>query len=222
MNNAELGRQLDEGVERRVHGKPLRPDVDDLFARIERRTTRRTRWGALLLVGMLALGGLAGYALGQDSDTSQAPTVAVLSDGLPDPSAAAPALVPTDVEAARAAVEDAFRQAYTGSLPFAAHTSAIQDGPALEPLRRSVLASAAAHGYTSEQLAGTTVEVHAVEFIDEDHAAVRFTISVPGRGPVLADRTGYAVRIEGDWKVALRTACDILSLGGSVRTCPPQ
>ena len=58
-------------------------------------------------------------------------------------------------------------------------------------------------------------------FIDASHAVVHFTLTIPGHGPILADRVGYAVLTDGRWKVALRTACDLLSLDGLGRTCPP-
>jgi hypothetical protein len=78
------------------------------------------------------------------------------------------------------------------------------------------------YGYTSEQLAGTSVTVLGVVFIDEAHAAVRFTITVPEHGDVLVDRVGYAFFDSGRWKVALRTACDLLSLNGLRQQCPPS
>jgi hypothetical protein len=58
-------------------------------------------------------------------------------------------------------------------------------------------------------------------FIDETHAIVRFTLTVPGHGAILTDRVGYAVIDGGRWKVALRTVCDLLSLGGLSGQCPP-
>ena len=97
----------------------------------------------------------------------------------------------------------------------------MQDGAALRQLRRSVDAFAKEHGYTSAQLAGTTITILDTNFIDETHAAVRFTIAVPERGNVIVDRVGYAVVDSHHWKVALRTACDLLSLDGLIGPCPP-
>ena len=59
------------------------------------------------------------------------------------------------------------------------------------------------------------------KFIDDTHAVVRFDLSIPDHGNVLADRAGYAVFVDGSWKVALRTVCDIVSLDGTTQTCPP-
>jgi hypothetical protein len=63
--------------------------------------------------------------------------------------------------------------------------------------------------------------VRTTSFIDETHAIVQFTLTVPGHGPILTDRVGYAVLDGGRWKVALRTVCDLLSLGGLGTQGPP-
>ena len=76
-------------------------------------------------------------------------------------------------------------------------------------------------GYTDEELSGKTIAVLNTHFVDPTHAVVHFTLSIPGRGAVLVDQAGYAVREDGRWKVALRTACDILSLSGLSQQCPP-
>ena len=97
----------------------------------------------------------------------------------------------------------------------------MQDGAALRQLRHSVNAYAETRGYTSAQLAGTTITILNTSFIDETHAAVHFTLNVPERGNVIVDRVGYAVVDSQHWKVALRTACDLLSLDGLIGPCPP-
>jgi hypothetical protein len=221
MDDARLTHSLDLGVEDRVAGARLRPDVDDLFRRVERRSARGRRVRSGLLVVVLAVGGLAGYAIGRDDAGSDAPAVAVASDGAFDRAPRAAALNPVDIEAARRGVEQAYQTAYAGSVPVAERNAAIQEGASLEQLQRDNIAIATSRGYTEEQFAGTTVDVLDVQFIDEDHAVVRFTLSIPGHGDVLVDRVGYAIRVDGEWKVALRTACDLLSLGGARRPCPP-
>jgi hypothetical protein len=57
-----------------------------------------------------------------------------------------------------------------------------------------------------------------IAFTDADHAAVWFTVSVNGH-PVLRDRRGDAVRVDGTWKVARSTFCQLVALAG-IR-CPP-
>jgi len=221
MDDAQLTHSLDLGVEDRVADARMRPDVDDLFRRVERRSARDRRLRSGLLVVVLAVGGLAGYAIGRDDTGPEGPAVAVASDGAFDREPRAAALNPVDVDAARRAVEQAYETAYSGSVPAAERHAAVQDGASLEPLHRDNIAIAMSRGYTEEQFAGTTVDVLDVQFIDEDHAVLRFTLSIPGHGDVLVDRVGYAVRLDGQWKVALRTACDLLSLGGASRPCPP-
>jgi hypothetical protein len=126
------------------------------------------------------------------------------------------------MNAARSGVTQAYLDAYGGSSSEAVRAAATQDGPALQALRSDVVANAQRHGYTAEQFAGTTVNVLSVSFIDETHAVVRFTITIPGHGDVLVDVVGYSVFEDGRWKVAARTACDLLSLNGLRRSCPPQ
>ena len=97
----------------------------------------------------------------------------------------------------------------------------MQDAAALRQLRRDSLAFAESHGLTTAQIAGATITVLDVNFIDETHAAVNFTLTIPGRGDVIVDKVGYAVVDSGRWKVALRTSCDLLSLDGLIGPCPP-
>jgi hypothetical protein len=49
---------------------------------------------------------------------------------------------------------------------------------------------------------------------------VTFTLTIPDHGAVITDRVGYAVFEDGRWKVALRTACDLVSLSGPSEQCP--
>jgi hypothetical protein len=221
MNDEQLTRSLDRGVEARVAGTRLRPDVDDLFRRSERRAAHDRRLKSALLVIFLAVGGVAGYAIGKSDSSTEPPPLAVASDAAFDRAPRPAAVAPADLQAARAGVTRAFETAYTGSVPEARRTAAIQQGATLEARRRQIVAVAQAHGYTAEQFAGTTIDILDVQFIDEDHAVVRFTLTVPGHGAVLVDRVGYAMREDGEWKVALRTACDLLSLGGAAGACPP-
>jgi hypothetical protein len=221
MNDEDLTDSVARSVELRVRNVDARPDLADLFARVGRRSSRQRRWLVGSLLAVLALGSVGGYLIGH-TNRDAAPTAAVRSEGLPAASASDPALEPADVAAARAAIAQAFTDAYAGGVPDGVRNAAIQDGAQLEILRREVMAFATRHGYTSEQLAGSSIAVLGVTFIDEMHAAVRFTITIPDHGDVLVDRVGYAIVEGGRWKVALRTACDLLSLGGLTRTCPPQ
>jgi hypothetical protein len=212
MNDEELTDSLARSVELRVRNVTARPDLADLFARVGRRSSRQRRWLVGSLLAMLALGSVGGYLIGH-TNRDAAPTAAVRSEGLPAASASNPALEPADVDAARAAITQAFSDAYAGGVPDDVKNAAIQDGAELQTLRGEVLAFATRHGYTSDQIAASSIAVLGVTFIDEMHAAVRFTITIPDHGAIFE---------EGRWKVALRTACDLLSLGGLTRSCPPQ
>lgn len=198
-----------------------RPDPEALLQRIERRRARDRRLfaGALVLV-VVAAGGL-GLALGRTGAEGETAVTSALQDGTPRSASDDLAFEPRDPDLARAGVIEAFEQAYTGGTPASVRNDAIQRGEELEPLSQRVRERAERFGYTEEQLGATTVEVADVRFIDESHAIVRFTLSVPQRGPTLVDRIGYAVFTEGRWKVSLRTACDLLSLAGLGAPCPP-
>jgi hypothetical protein len=222
MNDDDLAKSLARSVDLRVRNVSARPDVADLFARVGRRSSRQRRWLVGGLLAVLALGGVGGYLIGHTGRDSAPAAVAVPGEGLPPVDASNPALEPADIVAARAAIAQAFSDAYAGGVPEDVRNAAIQDGSKLLTLRRESLAYAARYGYTSEQLAGSSIAVLGVTFIDEMHAAVRFTITIPEHGDVLVDRVGYAIFDGGRWKVALRTACDLLSLGGLRSSCPPQ
>jgi hypothetical protein len=220
MSDEELARALGRSVEARTRKLTPRADVDDLLARVRQRAARQRRVLAASVVAVLAAGGVTGYLIGRSAENTST-TVVAANGSLPNPAAGSSALAPANEQAASAAVESAFHDAYTGGVPDAARAAAIQRGPELQSLSRTAIKNAQRFGYTAEQLAGTTVKVLSVLFIDETHAAVRFTISIPGHGVMLADRIGYAVVDGGRWKVSLRTACDILSLGGLLQQCPP-
>jgi hypothetical protein len=223
MSDIELASSIARSVEHRVGALSPRPDVEDLLARMGRRASRQRRSFVAGLVVALVAAGFAGYLIGTaNEDSGTGAVVAAQSDGLPSPEASSLALEPADAEAARAAITQAFHDALTGSTPDSTRSAAIQDGESLQALRGEVVMYAQRYGYTSEQLAGTSITVLGIAFIDEQHAAVRFTVSVPDHGDVLVDRVGYAFFDRGRWKVALRTACDLLSLNGLHRQCPPS
>jgi hypothetical protein len=194
--------------------------MEQLLLQLERRATRQRHLLLGSLVAVLALGGIAGYLAGH----SNAPTehaVVALNEGVPADPPVNSAIEPENVDGAIAAITQAFHDAYDGGSPDAVRRAAVQHGRAIEVLRRDTLASAEARGYTAEQLAGTTIAVLDTSFVDETHAVVHFTLAIPGHGPVLVDQVGYAVVDETRWKVSLRTECDLLSLSGLGRTCPP-
>jgi hypothetical protein len=215
--------ELSAALGRSVAGVAPRPDAEALLVRVERRAARQRSWLIAAIVVMLVVGGIGGYLVGRGDDAGPARTaVAARGDGTPPVTAPESALVePVDPVAARAAILQAFADAFDGGSSAAAKDAAVQDGAELRQLRTDVSAYAKRFGYTAEQLAGTTIRVLEVDFIDEAHAAVRFTLTVPERGDVIVDKVGYAVLDGGRWRVALRTACDLLSLDGVIGRCPP-
>jgi hypothetical protein len=63
------------------------------------------------------------------------------------------------------------------------------------------------------------VDVGPIVFVDHEHAAVWFTITVDGR-PSPVNRRGEAVLVDGSWKMARSTFCELMALAGV--DCPPD
>jgi hypothetical protein len=221
MNDDELGRYLGQSIERRVQRVTPRVDLEELLARTQRRLTRQRRVLVAAAVAVLVIGGLSGYLVGQAGDDHGAATNAALDDGAPRFASPAAGFEPANVAVANAAIEQAFHSAFDGGVDPRQRADAIQNGVSIESLTQSARQNAIRFGYTAEQLGGTTISVLATRFIDSTHAIVQFSLTIPGHGEVLRDRVGYAVLVDGRWKVALRTECDLLSLNGLGVQCPP-
>lgn len=221
MNDSELASGLARSLERRVERVSPRPNMEELLSKLERRASRQRR---LLLGGLaaaLALAGVVGFVAVR-SDTPTESGVVVINEGVPGAEPAGPAIEPENVDAAVAAITQAFHDAFDGGTPDGVRRAAVQGGPLLETLRQETLASAEDRGFTREELAGISIEVLGTTFVDRTHAVVHFTLSIPDHGPVLVDQVAYGVFDSGRWQVSLRTACDLLSLSGLGRDCPPR
>lgn len=224
MHDDDLTRSLADSMRRRVQGLERRPDAETLITRLEHRARRRRQALLATAAAVVVAATIGAFLLGRSTGGQSAPAAIVaLDDGTPQ-AAASPTggYVPANVEAAKREISDAFHAAYTGGLPDETQLHAIQDGAALAAPMAQSRAVAERFGYTPEQLAGTTVRVLDTSFIDDTHAIVHFTLTVPDHGAILVDRIGYAVSTNGRWQVALRTACDLLSLGGIGSPCPPS
>ena len=129
-------------------------------------------------------------------------------DEAPEPGGAPPA----DQDGARAEITAAF-----------AHLGPSGDDPALPNVEGGEHLVACVHEARRRHpdAAGRrpSVGVDDIAFVDAEHAAVWFTISLDG-SPVLVRRRGDAVVVEGGWKVARSTFCDLLALAGV--PCPPE
>ncbi|HEY8215789.1 MAG TPA: hypothetical protein VIH82_01555 [Acidimicrobiia bacterium] len=220
MSDATTGRSLGRSLKRRAQRVDARPNLEVLMGRLDRRMTRQRNVLLAGIAAFLVIGGVVGYAVGSASSPESARIVA-LNDGVPDPTSDTPAIEPDNVPEAVAAIDEAFHEAFEGGTPVTVRWAAVQSGSRLESLRQDALAAAQRFGITPAELAGSTIEVRDTSFVDRTHAVVHFTITIPGRGPVLVDQVGYAVVDAGRWKVSLRTACDLLSLSGLGRACPP-
>jgi hypothetical protein len=222
VNDDDLGSSIGQSAEHRVRRVRPRPNVDELLARLERRAARQKHAWVIAVGAMLVVGGMLGYAIGRSGDDqTTATSIVALDDGTPGPDGNATAYEPANVDAAKAEIAGAFSDAFDGGVPEPVKSAAIQDGASLQTLTRRSLERAQEFGFTRAELAGTSISVRATSFIDETHAIVQFTLTVPGHGAILTDRVGYAVLDGGRWKVALRTVCDLLSLGGLGAQCPP-
>ena len=62
------------------------------------------------------------------------------------------------------------------------------------------------------------VSVDSIRFISEDEAEVHFIVFV-SQFPSGLERTGHAVLVDRDWKVARDTWCDLARMAGI--ECPP-
>jgi hypothetical protein len=221
MSNDDFPESIRRTLEARVRHLEPHPDADLLFARVQARTRRKQRLLAGVTACVLVAGVLGGYLLGRSSTSPSSPGVlAPLDDGVPSSPSPISPYAPADVGAANAAIDAAFHAALDGNTTPAAQIVAIQNGSRVQPLMHESALLAQSFGYAPEQLAAAAVAVSDVSFIDSTHAVVHFTLTIPGHGAVLVDRAGYAVFEAGAWRVAMRTACDLVSLNGLVRTCP--
>ena len=221
MNDSELASGLTRSLERRVQRVSPRPDMEELLSKLEQRASRQRRFLVGGLAAALVLAGVVAFVAVQ-SDTPTESGVVVVNQGVPGAQPAGPAIEPANVDAAVAAITQAFHDAFDGGIPDDVRRAAVQGGPMLEALRRESLASAQDRGFTPEELAGISIEVLGTTFVDRTHAVVHFTLSLADHRPLLVDQIAYGVFDSGRWQVSLRTACDLLSLSGLGRECPPR
>jgi hypothetical protein len=218
--NADIGRSLSQSLGRRLQRVTPRPDLEQLLGRLDRRSSRQRNLLLSLLVAATAIAAVFAYTT-LTSDSSSETAIVVPNDGVPDSAPSRIAIEPENVAAAQLAIGEAFHDAFDGATPAGTRRAATQRGGEIEDLRRQAIAIGVQHGYSEAQLAGTTITVLDVKFVDATHAAVHFTLTIPDHGAVLVDQVGYAVFDGGRWQVALRTACDLLSLSGLSQPCPP-
>jgi hypothetical protein len=114
--------------------------------------------------------------------------------------------------AAAAQVERAFVRFFDGSTPAATKIGLVQNG---QQFAAVIQAQA-----TSELAKSTTVRVAKVTVTSPTTATAVYTILLGGK-PALANQAGQAVLVNGTWKVAATTFCQLLALEGQkVPGCP--
>jgi hypothetical protein len=99
----------------------------------------------------------------------------------------------------------------TGSIP------AVEGGEHLG----ACLAEASKRAPASPGTANTsTFTVDRLRFLNDHEAMVSYTLTVTGGfNATLAGRPGRAVLVDGQWKVARQTFCELMATAGV--TCPP-
>ncbi len=119
--------------------------------------------------------------------------------------------LPDDEEAARTAITLAFARALVLSEDRRTVPS-VEGGELLGPCLKEAQVRHAALRHRSD-----SVTVDRIQFIDEEHAAVSFTVSLEG---VTSDpRNGDALVVDSTWKMARATFCGLMKLAGV--DCPP-
>lgn len=122
------------------------------------------------------------------------------NDGPPSASAGTPA---AEVQA----VTSAFEHFFDSSLPVDQKMALLQNGQAFtETLEHQAHSSIAG---------GASASVSEVNADGPGRAAVTFTIKKHGI-PLLPNRHGTALELDGTWKVAAATFCDLLRIEGGV------
>ncbi len=118
-----------------------------------------------------------------------------------------------DPDGARSEIETAFAAGNTESGE-GQSVPTVEKGENLGP---TLVAARANHPEWSAR--EVAISVDEVVFIDTQHAAVWFSISIDGRR-LLRNHRGDAVVVDGSWKMARSTFCQLMAMGGI--SCPPE
>ncbi|MEI7547567.1 MAG: hypothetical protein WCK21_05860 [Actinomycetota bacterium] len=172
----------------------------------------------ILMVLMLAAGGCGG-----DSKPA-ATTPATTTDTTPVTTGATPASTGTsstiaDGTTSIATIRTAFTTFFTGGGSVDAKVAVLQDGERYRPMLTDAAANA--------QFRSLTIDIRDIRLATAAEcggygelatcAVVTYDLLVGG-APMLAAHQGYAVRVDGTWKVASSAWCAVVKLGGE--TCP--
>ena len=116
-----------------------------------------------------------------------------------------------DRDSAELAIERVFETLFNPDLTFPERCAAIAGGANLTTAMQDLN-----DRYPSR---GIDVSVDYIRFVSEDEAEVHFVLFVSQFAPSGMARTGHAVLVGDDWKVARDTWCDLARMGGV--ECPP-
>ena len=117
-----------------------------------------------------------------------------------------------DRDRAEEAVEEAFETVFSAERSVAERCAAIERGANLTSSMQEV---SDRYGPARD----LDVAVDYVRFLSEDEAEVHFVLLLSQFGPSGLARTGHAVRVGDEWKVARDTWCGLVSMVGV--QCPP-
>jgi hypothetical protein len=161
---------------------------------------RAKRWLVVVALTVAVTG-----ACGDDGDDDAA------ADGDADTTTTAEettsTLDPAAQEEAKAEITATVEALFNGATPIEQRVQYLEDGEELADLVQEQFA------ILGEQARNTTAKVKDIKVIDESTAEFVFDVLLAG-APVVPDYPGLAKLIDGQWKVARITLCDLLRLAG--------
>lgn len=180
---------------------------------------RRRRWAARLAprcgrscLAVLAVAGLAAALAGCSGGSKPLASPSTAVAGTPTASAG-PTSAPARTQAT-AEIERTFVTFFAGSTPAATKIGLVQNGQRFAPI---IQAQA-----TSELARSTTATVGRVTLTSPTTATVIYTVLLGGK-PALPNQPGQAILVNGGWKVAAASFCQLLALEGQkVPGCPGE
>lgn len=174
--------------------------------------------GALLIAALAGCGG-DGDGASPTSSTAASSSVTTAATTAPSTVTSPGSTLAPGSDESR--IERVFVEFFDGLSPDVASRAArLEHGDVLSPM----LADAAA----DPQFSQMSTQVRSVRLVDAGGCAGAGVIApcaevvhdlLVGQFPAVPAKTSYAVQVGGEWKVAAKTWCEIVTIGGA--TCPP-
>ncbi|WP_430333294.1 hypothetical protein [Rhodococcus sp. ACT016] len=152
------------------------------------------RAAAALAFGAVLLAAAAGCSSSNDDSSSKSSSPSTTMSGT--------AAMSGDAQA----VNDAFVGFFSSTTSGEQKIMLVENGQEFAEIINAQAASPIAQG--------TSATVTNVDVDTPTHATVTYSVSMNGQ-PVLANQMGEAVKVDGQWKVAQATFCDLLVLQGN-------